>query len=172
MESPGKEAPSRVKTKAPPCWRPPGRARGRWSLPDDLEALESWLTGYFGQPVFFRGNPQGGFPDDTSVLGPTVISTATLEEVASWFPGLSVESARTWSCTLYPEVPLYSVWRARAPKLYWLGHRVYETPGRKGQPPSGRKTRAQEQVPEPLLQTSSARRAAAFLCRGFYTHGT
>jgi uncharacterized protein YcbX len=56
--------------------------------------LESWLTRWFGQPVFFRRNPQGGFPDDKDAPGPTIISTATLEEVASWFPGLSVESAR------------------------------------------------------------------------------
>lgn len=71
------------------------REEGRFHLPDDQEALESWLTRYFGQPVFFRRNPQGGFPDDRDAPGPTIISTATLEEVASWFPGLSVASART-----------------------------------------------------------------------------
>ena len=67
---------------------------GRWSLPDDQEALEAWLARGFGQPVSFRRNPSGGFPDDQNAPGPTVISTATLEEVASWFPGLSVDSAR------------------------------------------------------------------------------
>ena len=70
------------------------RNEGRFHLPDDHQALEAWLTRYFSQPVFFRRSPQGGFPDDLSAPGPTVISTATLEEVASWFPGLSVESAR------------------------------------------------------------------------------
>lgn len=63
-------------------------------LPDDQDALEAWLTRYFEQPVFFKRNPLGGFPDDLNSPGPTVISTATLEEVASWFPSLSVDSAR------------------------------------------------------------------------------
>ena len=68
---------------------------GRFHLPDDLTALEGWLARFFGERVSVRRNPQGGFPDDLHAPGPTVISTATLEEVASWFPGLSVESART-----------------------------------------------------------------------------
>ncbi len=67
---------------------------GRFRLPDDHAALEAWLSGFFGQPVSVRRNPQSGFPDDMNAPGPTVISTATLEEVASWFPGLSVDSAR------------------------------------------------------------------------------
>ena len=67
---------------------------GRFRLPDDIPALEAWGSAYFGQPVFFRQNAQSGFPDDLNASGPTVISTATLDLVASWFPGLSVESAR------------------------------------------------------------------------------
>ncbi len=72
---------------------PTGRA-GRFHLPDDLGALEAWVSEYFEQPAFFRQNTEHGFPDDLNAPGPTVISTATLEEVASWFPGLSIESAR------------------------------------------------------------------------------
>lgn len=67
---------------------------GRFRLPDELGALEAWLSDYFEQPTFFRQNEVQGFPDDINAPGPTVISTATLAEVASWFPGLSVESAR------------------------------------------------------------------------------
>jgi uncharacterized protein YcbX len=63
-------------------------------LPDEWGALEGWLTRFFDQPVAVRRSAQGGFPDDLNAAGPTIISTATLEEVASWFPGLSVESAR------------------------------------------------------------------------------
>ncbi len=66
----------------------------RFHLPDDHHALEAWLTYFFGQPVLLRRNIQSGFPDDLNAPGPTIISTATLEEVASWFPGLSVDSAR------------------------------------------------------------------------------
>ena len=68
--------------------------KAKFHLPDDRDALEAWLTHYFGQPVAFRRNSEGGFPDDLNAPGPTIISTATLEEVSSWFPSLSVESAR------------------------------------------------------------------------------
>lgn len=35
-----------------------------------------------------------GFPDDLKSSGPTVISSATLAEVASWFPDISVDEIR------------------------------------------------------------------------------
>ena len=73
--------------------RATGRAR-RFFLPDDQAALDGWLSDHFAQPVNLRRNGQGGFPDDLNAPGPTVISTATLALVASWFPGLSVDSAR------------------------------------------------------------------------------
>jgi uncharacterized protein YcbX len=44
--------------------------------------------------VHLRENQEGGFPDDTEAYGPTVISGATLAEVASWFPGVSPEEMR------------------------------------------------------------------------------
>jgi ferredoxin-NADP reductase/uncharacterized protein YcbX len=56
-------------------------------------ALEEWLGEFFGFPVFFRENPAAGFPDDTDSPGPTLISTATLREVAGWF-GISIDQAR------------------------------------------------------------------------------
>ena len=73
--------------------RATGRAR-LFHLPDDQQAVQEWLEAYFGQPVMLRQNTAGGFPDDKNSPGPTLISTATLEEVASWFPGMSVDSAR------------------------------------------------------------------------------
>ena len=42
-----------------------------------------------------RRAPAGGFPDDTDLGGPTLVSTGTVEEVASWYPGISVESTRS-----------------------------------------------------------------------------
>ncbi len=66
----------------------------QFHLPDDQDAVEAWFSAHFGQTVTLRRDTAGGFPDDKNALGPTVISTATLEEVASWFPGLGVESAR------------------------------------------------------------------------------
>ncbi|EKQ71081.1 putative Fe-S protein [Leptolyngbyaceae cyanobacterium JSC-12] len=56
--------------------------------------LENWLARYFGFPVEIRQNLDTGFPDDTESPGPTIISTATLEMVASWYPGLDIEDVR------------------------------------------------------------------------------
>jgi len=56
--------------------------------------LEAWLEEYFEFPVRVQRDAARGFPDDTDAPGPTLISTATLETVASWFPGLSLESVR------------------------------------------------------------------------------
>lgn len=60
----------------------------------EQEKLEAWLSNYFGFAVKLIQNSLTGFPDDTDASGPTVISTGTLEEVASWFPGVSVEQMR------------------------------------------------------------------------------
>ncbi len=62
-----------------------------FNLEKEREALEGWLGGYFGFPVRVMQNLDMGFPDDTVSPGPTIISTATLEAIASWYPGLDVE---------------------------------------------------------------------------------
>ena len=78
------------------CLRAEGSGRASsFSLTQDIEALEAWLSRFFNQPITLARNPDAGFPDDTNAPGPTVISTATLEEVASWYPGLSVGEIRT-----------------------------------------------------------------------------
>ncbi|MDF5719810.1 MAG: MOSC N-terminal beta barrel domain-containing protein [Rhizonema sp. PD37] len=56
--------------------------------------LEKWLCNYFGLTIKFVQNSLTGFPDDTEASGPTIISIATLETVASWFPELSVDEVR------------------------------------------------------------------------------
>jgi len=61
---------------------------------EEREKLEAWLSKYFGFPIKFVQNSLTGFPDDTNASGPTVISTGTLKEVSSWFPGLSVDEMR------------------------------------------------------------------------------
>jgi uncharacterized protein YcbX len=63
-------------------------------LHNQQQELEAWLSDYFQQPVTLANNPSTGFPDDTQAAGPTVISTATLETVASWYSGISVEEVR------------------------------------------------------------------------------
>lgn len=63
-------------------------------LPEDLDALAAWLGQALQQPVTVKTNAETGFPDDTAASGPTVISTATLETVARWYPGLTTEDVR------------------------------------------------------------------------------
>ncbi|CQR49747.1 MULTISPECIES: MOSC domain-containing protein [Haloferax] len=53
-----------------------------------IDEADGWLSEYFGYPVELRRDPAGGFPDDTEASGPTVISTGTLDAVASWFDGV------------------------------------------------------------------------------------
>jgi uncharacterized protein YcbX len=60
----------------------------------DRLALEQWFSEYFGFPVHLIQNLDRGFPDDTASPGPTVISTATLEAIATWYPQLEVEELR------------------------------------------------------------------------------
>jgi uncharacterized protein YcbX len=61
---------------------------------DDRDRAASWFEGYFDHaPLELHRDTEQGFVDRTS-MGPSVISTATLAEVASWFDELTVESAR------------------------------------------------------------------------------
>lgn len=55
--------------------------------------LEAWLSEYFGFPVRIIQSFDG-FPDDTASPGPTIVSTASLEAIATWFPDLTVEEIR------------------------------------------------------------------------------
>lgn len=72
----------------------PESAARTFHLEDDRDALEGWLSDHFGMSVRLVRNADGGFPDDTTRSGPTAISTATLEEVASWFDGIDAHGMR------------------------------------------------------------------------------
>lgn len=61
---------------------------------DDRSGLNDWLSDYFGQRVSVRRESAGGYPDDRNASGPTVVSTATLREVASWLPDVDLAGAR------------------------------------------------------------------------------
>jgi uncharacterized protein len=65
-----------------------------FSLVDSQAELGKWLGASLGIACVVAENSTAGFPDDTTAPGPTLISTATLREVASWFPGLSLDEAR------------------------------------------------------------------------------
>lgn len=65
----------------------------------DLEnrtELNAWLTEFFGEQASVRRYTSAGHHDmhKLGVSGPSVISTGTIREVASWFPDLDVEDIR------------------------------------------------------------------------------
>jgi uncharacterized protein YcbX len=63
---------------------------------DNPAKLNEWLSEYFGQPASVRRAPAGGHPDYRrhGISGPSVVSTATLQEVASWFDRLNTNEIR------------------------------------------------------------------------------
>lgn len=63
---------------------------------EDRTALNTWLTDYFDQSASIRQYTAGGHHDlhKHDISGPSVISTATLREVASWFPNIDLDSIR------------------------------------------------------------------------------
>jgi hypothetical protein len=65
-----------------------------FDLDGDRQDLAAWFSNYFQQPVTIAQNSTSGFPDDSKAWGPTLIGTATLQAVASWFEGMSVDELR------------------------------------------------------------------------------
>jgi uncharacterized protein YcbX len=61
---------------------------------DDPAPINDWLSAFFGFPARLKHEPRSGFPDDREAYGPTVVGESSLHEVASWYPGLSLESTR------------------------------------------------------------------------------
>lgn len=65
-----------------------------FSLSEQLDEIGRYLSPLLEVTCRLIENPATGFPDDTTAPGPTVISTATLREVASWFPNLALDETR------------------------------------------------------------------------------
>lgn len=65
-----------------------------FSLQSEIPRLEAWLSEFFGFTVKLRKNLITGFPDDTISPGPTIVSTTTLKEVASWYLDLTENDIR------------------------------------------------------------------------------
>ncbi|MGB7728507.1 MAG: MOSC N-terminal beta barrel domain-containing protein [Candidatus Acidiferrum sp.] len=71
-----------------------------FTFPQDHEDAAEWFSVFFEQQIIVRYS-EGGFPDDPIANGPTIVSTASLQAVADWFPaipdafpGLSLENVR------------------------------------------------------------------------------
>ncbi|MFB6179992.1 MAG: MOSC domain-containing protein [Halorientalis sp.] len=65
----------------------------RFDLEADRAAAERWFSEFFDVEVTLKRDSSLGYVDRRE-MGPSVISTATLETVASWFDDVTVESAR------------------------------------------------------------------------------
>ncbi|QWC18404.1 MOSC N-terminal beta barrel domain-containing protein [Halorubrum sp. 2020YC2] len=95
--------PTAVTLTRPETERAPAEER-TFALPDEGDALADWAGEYLGYDVDLVRDPAGGFPDDRAAHGPTVVSRATLEAVASWFD--SVADATEMRRRLRPNVVL------------------------------------------------------------------
>ncbi|MCA9017086.1 MAG: MOSC N-terminal beta barrel domain-containing protein, partial [Planctomycetaceae bacterium] len=66
----------------------------QFQLSEQTTELENWFSEYFNQRVTLKENTKSGFPDDLAAPGPTIISTQTYEELARWFPEITVDELR------------------------------------------------------------------------------
>ncbi|MFB6068737.1 MAG: MOSC domain-containing protein [Halobacterium sp.] len=71
----------------------PGMPSETFDIDADRDAAASWFSEHFGEPLDLERDDDTGFVDRPDV-GPSVVSTATLETVASWFDDLTVDSVR------------------------------------------------------------------------------
>lgn len=63
------------------------------NFPADTERAAKWFSVYFQQPVVVHYTREG-FPDDGLASGPTIVSTASLQAVSDWFPGVTLRESR------------------------------------------------------------------------------
>lgn len=52
---------------------------------ENSAAIERWFRDFLGSVVHLRRNTLVGFPDDLESPGPTIVGSASLREIASWF---------------------------------------------------------------------------------------
>jgi uncharacterized protein YcbX len=64
-----------------------------FNFPAAHEDAAEWFSVFFEQQIIVRYSPDG-FPDDTVAKGPTIVSTASLQSICEWFPGLTLDDVR------------------------------------------------------------------------------
>ena len=93
-----------VGLSAAPDWRgataPPAPFPGSFPLVPGPEGPCRWLSAALGVEVLLQERAEGGFPDDRDAPGPTLVSTASLAEVARWFSLPIVEVRRRFRANL------------------------------------------------------------------------
>lgn len=105
----------------------------RFELPRQGDELAVWCGEALGKKCRLTENADGGFPDDSELPGPTIVSTATLEAVAAWYNDVGLDEVRRrfrfnieigntpafWEDGLVPEIG--QVRRFRIGELVWQG---------------------------------------------------
>lgn len=71
----------------------PDGERRSFDLEGEPDRAAAWLGEFFDASLTLERNTERGFPDRPH-LGPSVVSTATVEALASWFDEMTVEGAR------------------------------------------------------------------------------
>jgi len=79
---------------------PPHVAAETFSLVPGPGGPCGWLSDALGIGVLLEERADGGFPDDRDAPGPTLVSTASLAEVARWFGFDLAESRRRFRANL------------------------------------------------------------------------
>ena len=59
-----------------------------------FKQLEHWISKHLDVQTTVSENLDRGFPDDLQASGPTIISQATIETIASWYPSLTGDDIR------------------------------------------------------------------------------
>jgi uncharacterized protein YcbX len=72
---------------------PPTGESQTFDLDDERDRAADWFGDFFDLNLTLERDTELGYVDRRG-MGPSVISTATLEAVASWFDGMTVEGAR------------------------------------------------------------------------------
>ena len=70
------------------------RMEKKFSIADEREAIAEWCSEVLEVKCRMMENTDYGFPDDSDAPGPTLVSTASLAQVADWFPGLDLPEIR------------------------------------------------------------------------------
>lgn len=95
--------------------------------------LSAYLSEQLNKSVTVHENVTEGFPDDPNAYGPTLVSEASLLQVMSWYPGLSLDEIRARFRINLEVSPAPAFWEDRCfvadaePKAVCVGNVVIQS---------------------------------------------